>query len=199
MSRFNRRIIVATRRLLVRRPWLYWCGVAVATVVVWSSWQTRLDDLAEERAVWGTTVAVLVAAEPIDVGTPIVGAVESASFPAKLVPPSAITHANGIARHPIAAGEIIVASDISITVGPLALVPDGWAAVAIVESPASDARVGERVQVVSEGVVIAAEALVVDAAAEVTIVAMPAEAAPAAAHASQTSRASLVRSPEPSG
>ena len=88
----------------------------------------------------------------------------------------------------MSAGEIVTGVDVAAPdrAGPLALAPEGWLVVPVLESIPSGAGVGARVQVASGGVVIAAEALVVGYHEQATLIAVPAEAGamiPAAASA----------------
>jgi hypothetical protein len=106
--------------------------------------------------------------------------------PIALVPPSAIGTgvddiAGLVARQHVGTGEIVTTDDVGRLgqTAPAALVPDGWLAVPIVESPASGAQVGARVQIVSDGVVLAPDGRVVGYHDDVTLVAVPADAAPA--------------------
>ena len=58
------------------------------------------------------------------------------------------------------------------------MIPAGWLAVPIRESPASGARLGDRVHVVSDGFVISADGLVVGVHDDATLVAVPSDEAP---------------------
>ena len=72
----------------------------------------------------------------------------------------------------------MAATDLAPTTGPLALVPTGWLAVPVVESPTSGAAVGDRVRVVAQGVVLSEEGLVVGHSPDATLVAVRPDEAP---------------------
>ena len=96
-----------------------------------------------------------------------------------MIPGEAISEIDRqVARQRIAAGEVITAPDVSERDGPRALVPEGWLAVAIVESPSSGAGIGDRVQIASEGTVISSDAVVIGFVDDATLVAAPADEAP---------------------
>ena len=66
-------------------------------------------------------------------------------------------------------------SDVVGAGGRLPLLPVGWLAVPIVESPPSGAADGERVQLASDGIVVAGEAVVVGRIDDVTLIGVPAD------------------------
>jgi hypothetical protein len=112
--------------------------------------------------------------------------------PAALVPtdpldPGAIAEPL-VARQDVTAGEIVTAVDVGRAghTGAGALLPDGWAAVPIVESPPSGAAIGTRVQIAGGGVVLAPDAIVTGYHDDVTLVAVPAAVAPMVAAGAQT-------------
>jgi hypothetical protein len=93
-----------------------------------------------------------------------------------------------VARQHIAEGEVVTIVDVGRgdRSGPLGLAPDGWLAVPIVESPASGAAIGDRVRLAGDGMVIAAEAVIVGHHDDVTLVAVPAGVAPLVAAAAES-------------
>lgn len=192
-----RRRAAAARRVLARRPWLYWLAIgslAVAAAATVNAHATRLDTA---RDAWGSRVPVLVARRPIAPGEALADAVAVEQWPEALVGaalPSELS-AGAVARQHIAAGEPLGRSDVVPAGGPLALVPDGWVAVPVVESPASGAAPGDWVGVVSEGVVIAEEAVVVGSVDQATLIATPADVAPLLPLAADTGRLTLLRIP----
>ena len=189
------RAAVAWRRLVARRPWVHWLAVAVLAGGTASAVAARLDDVDATRRAWGDTARVAVAARPHEPGAPLV--VHVAEVPVALVPDAAIRPpgtAALVARQRIAEGEIVTAPDVT-GAGPLALVPEGWLAVPVVESPPSGAAVGDRVAIVSEGVVLTGEAVVVDVRDDVTLIAVPAEAAPAVPAAAAAGALAVLRAP----
>ena len=128
------------------------------------------------------------------------GLVQSPAFHhVAVVPPGALA-ADGsgefVARQPVSKGEIVTEVDVGREGGgALALVPDGWLAVPVLESPASGAAIGTRVHVVSDGVVLTDEAVVVGYHDDVTLVAVPASAAPMLPVASDNGSLALLMAP----
>jgi SAF domain len=165
---------VALRRLLAARPWLYWLAIATVAVAIAAAVLDRVDRVDATRDAWGRTTDVLVADRALAPGDPITGDV--AALPAAMVPAAAIAPPDAIghvARHHVAPGEIVTDADV-VGGGPLALAPQGWLVVPIVESPTSGAGHGDRVQIAADGLVIAADAIVVGSHDDVTLVAVPA-------------------------
>lgn len=164
------------RRVLARRPWLYWLAIgalATGTYVAVGN-HARRHDAARDR--WGRTSPVLITHMPVAPGEPLADSVRRTEWPEALAPPGAVMELEPgtVARQHIGAGEAVTDADVAPGEGPLALVPAGWAAVPIVESPPSGAAVGERVRVAAEGVIVAADGLVVGTVApDVTLVAVP--------------------------
>jgi hypothetical protein len=166
-------VVTRLRLLLVRRPWIWWVAVAAAAAVVGIGVAGALRRLDGERRSWGEARTVWVAAGAVAPGDPLV--VEARSYPVAVVPRDAVTQApNGaVARQRVAAGEVVVVADVSVT-GPPGLVPAGWVAVPVAQR-ATVARVGDAVaafadgQRLADGVVIAVdeEQVVVAVAPEV--------------------------------
>lgn len=178
-------IVVSARRLLVRRPWVHWLIVVTLATGAAASMLERADRVDAAREAWGATARVWVATKPLAPGDPIDA--EAREVPMAVVPPDPIEEIDGLTmRQHVGAGEMIAHVDVVAGSGPQALIPRGWLAVPLVESPSSGAAVGARVQVASDGIVISADALVVGRHDDVTVIAVPAiEAAlvPAAAEA----------------
>ena len=184
----------ALRRMHAKRPWVYWLFVGFVALGVAASMLERVDRVDAERAAWGESVTVFVATRAHVPGDSL--SVEARTVPAAIAPPGRITSSDGwVVRQHVGEGEIV--SDVSVTAGagPQALIPADWLGVPIVESPVSGALVGDRVRVVSDGVVIAREALVVGHHDDVTIVAVPAEIAPAVPAAADARSLSLLLVP----
>lgn len=124
--------LVLARRMLARHPLARWVVVALlagsaATVVA-----AQVRSVEAQRRSWGEMVTVWVARSGIEPGTPLdTEHVRSDRYPAAMVPPSAITAIGGTARQLISPGEIIVESDVGAASGPAALIPSGWAALAV--------------------------------------------------------------------
>ncbi len=176
---------VAGRRLLAKRPWLYWLVVGAAALGVAASMLERSERIDDARDAWGGTTTVWVATRSLAPGDPVLA--EAREVPVAVAPPQHVVSIDGLTtRQHVGPGEIIAERDVAAGTGPQAITPPGWLAVAIVESPASGAAVGDRVQVASDGLVISTDALVVGLHDDVTVLAVPAHEAalvPAAAAA----------------
>jgi len=190
-------VVARARTVLARHPWLYWltvlaAGAAAALVLVGAA--HRVD---EARAAWGRPVAVVVATAPLAPGDPLAGAVEERRLPAPLLPPSAL-HAvpdGAVVRQHVAAGEVLVTADVTAEDGPQALVPDGWAAVAVAEAVPTGARAGDAVRPVAGGAELADAGVVVGHHGDAVLVAVPRQDAAAVAHAAATGELALVLVP----
>ena len=175
-------VTVAARRQLARRPWLYWALVAVIAAACAATVLERVDQVDRARLAWGEGVTVLVATRDIEPGDRLGDAVGERIVPAAVVPDAAAVAepggaVGGRARQHVTAGEIITTVDVAAD-GPLALAPDDWLVVPVVESPGSGAEPGDRVQIVGDGLVISTEAIVIGPIDGATLVAVPADEAP---------------------
>jgi hypothetical protein len=184
------RLAVAVRRVLVRRPWIYWVLLVAVAVAAAAVVADRIHQVDEARAAWGDTRAVWVATADRAPGEVL--AVMVRRVPAAVVPAAALEPDQSdqppLARQQVSAGEIVTAVDVvgGDRSAPLALVPHGWLAVPVVETTPSGATTGDRVELASGGIVIATDAVVVEAGEQVTLLAVPADVAamiPAAAEA----------------
>jgi len=180
---------VALRRLLARRPWIHWLVVLAAALATGAALKQRVAGIDDAREAWGEARQVLVARRDTVPGELL--EVDVRDVPAAIVPQGAMDRSSGaerlIARQDVSAGEIVTAIDVGRAgqAGPEALLPDGWAAIPIVESPAAGATIGARVQVVGDGIVLAPDAIVVGYHDDVTLVGVPADAAPMVAAGAQ--------------
>lgn len=176
---------VTVRRLVAKRPWLYWLVVGAAALGVAASMMERSDRIDDARDAWGETTTVWVATKSLAPGDPVLA--EALEVPVAVAPPQHVVSIEGLTtRQHVGPGEVIAEGDVAAHTGPQAITPPGWLAVPIVESPPSGAAIGDRVQVASDGVVISADALVVGLHDDVTVLAVPAHEAalvPAAAAA----------------
>ncbi len=171
---------VAARRVLVKRPWIYWLVVAVAAAGAGASMLERSDRIDAQRAEWGNTRSVWIATADHAPGDPL--SVERRDVPRAVVADGAADTVDGLAaRQYIATGEIVHTTDIVALAGPQALTPTGWLAVPVRESPASGASIGDRVRVVGDGVVVSAEAVVVGHHDGSSLIAVPTDEAPSVA------------------
>jgi Flp pilus assembly protein CpaB len=179
------RPLVALRRLVARRPWVHWLVVAATATAFAASVLDRIDRVDAARDSWGRTVTVAVATARLRPGDEL--RAEERELPAAMVPEGAVSGpVAGVVRQHLGPGEIVTELDVAAPGGPQAMLPDRWLAVPVVEQPPSGAVVGDRVQVVSDGFVLSADALVVGLLDDVTLVAVPADEAaalPAAANA----------------
>lgn len=172
--------LVALRRLLVRRPWIYWLVVVTAAAGAGASLLERSDRVDAERASWGATRGVWVATADHAPGDPLIA--ERRTIPSAVVPGGAAVTVDGLtARQHLAAGEIVHSLDVVAFTGPQSLTPAGWLAVPVNESPNSGAAIGDRVRVVGDGVVLSQEGVVVGRHDVSTLVAVPTDEAPAIA------------------
>ncbi|MDJ0767691.1 MAG: hypothetical protein QNJ12_02815 [Ilumatobacter sp.] len=189
---------VAVRRVVARYPWLHWLAVLVVAAALSASVLERLDRVDAAAASWGSTSSVWMATRAVGHGEPV--AAELVELPDAVVPEGAVIDgdfdvAGTIARQHIAAGEIVMTHDVAVGDGPTALVPPGWLAVPVVESPPSSAGVGDRVVAVSDGFVIADDIVVTARVDDVTLVAVPADAAPLLPAAAEAGSLTLLLRP----
>lgn len=188
-----RRLTTHRRRLVARHPRLRWLPVVAASLAVVASVATHQRRSVDVRDAWGTTTAVWIATDDLGPGAPL--AVERRDVPLALAFDGALAAdarpEEYLVRQQIVAGSIVAAVDVAQGDGLDALIPAGWRGVAIEESPSSGARVGDRVDVVSDGVVLASDALVADRRDGVVVVAVPSGSAPLVALAGRTGVALL--------
>ncbi len=188
------RLAVAARRLGGRHPWVHWLLVGAVALAAAASIHDRVRRLDAEREAWGETRAVWVTSRAVAAGDTIVAVPRD--VPVAMLPDHPAIDVDGlVARHPIGSGEIVTDVAVAVDRGPASLVPDGWLAVPVVESPRVGAAVGEHVQAASEGFVIAPEALVVAVFDDVTLVAAPPDAAPLIAAAADAGTITLLLDP----
>lgn len=186
--------VVHARRTLVQRPWIYWLIVTLAAFGAAASMFERSARVDAARASWGATRTVLVATSPHAPGDPLEA--ETREVPGAVVADGAIDRGDGlVARQHIGAGEIIHDIDVVAVGGPQAMIPAGWLAVPIAESPPSGAALGDRVQVVSDGFAISLDGGVVGEHDGVTLVAVPAGEAPLIALAADSGNLTLLLKP----
>jgi len=184
------RITTALRRLTARRPWLRWLPLATTTtalVLSVGSYQSRAD---AARRAWSDTVEVWVADQPLGAGDPV--SADGATVAAVMVPEGALPGGRpptGRVVRRVAAGAVLTDLDVTHDDPSTALIPDGWRGVAVVEVTPSGASVGDRVDVVADGVVIASDAVVADTGVDPgtgVLLAVPADVAPLVALADDT-------------
>jgi hypothetical protein len=190
--------IAARLRLgLARSPWLYWAIVGVLAGTAGLLVMRAASGVDAARQSWGETRLVFVAGQAIEPGGPLDGSVSRREMPAPVVPVDAVTEldADAVARQRIAAGEIVVAHDVSPAAAPQSLIPNGWLAVAVAEPVASGAAVGDNVAVATGGIVVATDGLVVGVVGEALLVAVPADEAAQVAQAASTGEVAVLIRP----
>jgi hypothetical protein len=186
--------VARVRHVLARRPWLYWLAALVLAAGAGLVVADAVAGVDAARRAWGTTRAVVVAADDVAPGQLLADHVEVRTRPEPMVPAGAVSElpSTAIARQHIAAGEMIVAHDVAATDGPQALIPDGWRAVPVAEPVPSGAAVGDEVTAATGGVTLADDGVVVGLLAEGVLVAVPAEVAPQVAHAAVAGELTLM-------
>ncbi len=190
-------IVVVTRRLLARRPWVQWVLITTLAISITASVHDRLGQIDARRDAWGSTRTVFVADRPTDIGDLLHA--RPLDVPVALIPAAAITASadivDTVARQSIGEGEIVTRADVAADAGAQAMTPAGWLAVPIVEATRSGAMVGDRVQVASDGFVLSARAFVVAQFDEVTVLAVPAAEAPLLPAAAEAAALTLLLEP----
>ncbi len=136
------------RLALARRPWVYWVFVVACAAIVWStiaSAQSRLD---KQRHRWGETRRVWVAAVDISPGDLMLAAARD--YPVAMLPASAIDDepVGAIATASVAAGEVIVTSDVSPDERG---VPPDWVVFALGPHGVPALRPGDQVAIFGSG------------------------------------------------
>lgn len=185
------------RRVLTRRPWVYWVVVTALAAALAAATQANLTEVRRARDSWGDSTTVWVATSDVARGQPVAGRVVLRQFATAMVPANAVFAAEipGVARQQISAGEVVTTFDVTADDDQLALVPVGWLAVVVIESPRSGAAVGSQVRLAADGVVIADEALVIGDVDGATLVAVPEAVAPLVPVAAASGTLSLLRVP----
>lgn len=164
------------RSTLARHPLLWWATVGALAVlcgVLVAGAMRRVD---EQRRAWGATRPVWVATAALAPGEPL--EFERRDYPVAMLPSAAVTSSpvGAVAHQRVAAGEVIVAGDVS-TGGLAGLIPPGSVAVAV-PARASQFHVGDGIVAFANGERLA-NGQVVGVEAEQVLVAVPADAAPA--------------------
>ena len=184
----------ALRRWLAPRPWVRRVVLVASAAVFVTAVADHRHDLTAARAAWGDTKPVWVARTDSVAGEPI--SAELVELPLAVLPgrPTDADPNGVVARQSLTTGEVVVAVDVAPDGAPADLIPGGWLAVPIAEATEAHARVGERVVVTTDGVIVSDRALVVDTNDGVPLVAVPAEVAPLVALANDTG-VTLLRTP----
>lgn len=181
-------LVSRARHELARRRWLYRSLVVVLIAVTWwtaARWAEQVD---AQRSTWGDTVDVWVATRDVAAGEPLHDAIERRAFPLAVVPAAAVNDVGQAtaARRAVPAGAVVTELDVAASASPGAMLAAHEVGVAVVERVPSGARTGDRVMVVSDGIVLAATATVAGVSDDRVVVAVPVDVAPmvaAATHA----------------
>lgn len=191
------------RRRLARLHRWWWVATALlAGAAAWGVVDAMTGAAAAQDA-WGTPVDVLVVRRDVAAGQPL--DTEIRSVPSTVVPDDALlagemppggSGAELVARHAIGAGEMLVAGDVEVG-GVVGRIPDGWRAITVMEHRSSGAAIGERVDVVGDGLLIAVGAHVIEVtpAERLVTLAVESSAAPTVAAADATATITLLRRP----
>lgn len=179
---------------MARHPWIYWTVIAVVAGAVAMGTERAMAGVDAQRRSWGEQTAVWVASARIEPGQPIRSSRQQ--VPRAMVPASAVDVApdDSVARQRIGAGEIITDVDVAAP-GPAGLVPDGWVAFAV-PVPSAPWAVGDHVRVYAVDQFVSA-GIVVDEGDSASVVAIPAESAPAMATALQADTVTIALAPTP--
>lgn len=183
------------RSLVARHRVVYWSVVACLMMVVGATLVIESRRVNAARDAWGDVVEVWIADADIASGAPL--AATRTTVPLAMVPARALTGdlpADAVARQHVSRGEMLVEPD--IVSGRLPLVPDGWRAVAIAADDTTlELAMGDRVDVVAGGAVLASDGVVVQVGAGAVTIGVAAEDAPSVAVAALDRSAVVVFRP----
>lgn len=176
---------------LARNRWIRRCAVCVLAAAVGAAVESQLDRLERERAEWGETADLAVATSASAPGEVIDA--ELRTLPARAVPDDALTEVpdGATARRRVGAGEILVAADITLAIGPAATASTGEVVVTMEYATASDADVGVEIEIYSDGLVLAEQGRIVGVDPGVVHVAVERTAGPNVADAALRRSATL--------
>ena len=180
LSRPMSRLVPGVRRLLARRPWIYWMFVVIVAGLIALLVSNALAEVRRERATWGETTSVQVAIAEIGPGDLIAPLVETRTVPIAMAPPAAVgsVASGATARQQVGIGEIVVGTDIGLGEGPLALMPTDWLAISVDDSSSATFDVGDHAVVLATGSVIAPDAIIIEVLADGVVIGVPADDAP---------------------
>jgi hypothetical protein len=176
--------------VLARHPLLYWIVVAVCAGVAAHVVAGAVREVDRERSRWGDTSEVWVAAHAVVPGEAI--AAELRTLPLALMPDGVVERdpVGAVALQRLAAGEIVTTADVGG--GALELLPQSWQGVAFAADDTTiRLRIGDRVGVVADGVVVVESAVVIDVAERSVTVGVPSADAASAALAARAQTAAL--------
>lgn len=188
-------VAAQARQFLARHPWVYWTAVLSLAAVVALALYRQSSQLEQARDQWQATRTVLVADINLAPGDPIDAS--KRTLPLAAIPESALAEipARSRLRQRVASGEVLVATDITQIPGPAARAAPGTIVVALTDPLSREVTVGLQVQIVAEGIVLAAEAIVVETIDDVIFIAVAEHEAPNVAAAAQAGLAALIYLP----
>jgi hypothetical protein len=171
------------RSFIARHRATYWIGVGCLTAAVVWTLVAQSRGVAAARDRWGTPVSVWMTAGDTPTGEPIVA--ERREVPQAMLPRHALTvalPAGAVAMRPLSGNAILVSTDIGR--GRLPLLTQGSRAVAIATDDGTIAlAVGDHVDLVSAGAVLATDGVVLEVRPGAVLVGVLADRAPAVAAA----------------
>ena len=85
------RHLAMVRRVLARRPWIYWLVVAAVAAGCAIATASVLGGVDDERARWGDTAVVLVADRDVAAGEPLADLLTERRYPIAMIPPARST------------------------------------------------------------------------------------------------------------
>jgi hypothetical protein len=184
--------VVRARVFLARHPWWYWLAVAALAVAIAAIARDRLAEVDRTREEWGSSRAVIVAEGDHEPGDEL--HVSTVEVPAAAVPPSALENLppDVRLRQRVAAGEVLVATDIADSDGPAARAGPGTVVVGVVDPAAPVDVIGVAVRIAAECVVLAERGTIVEINGEVVYVAVDAASGPMVAAAAQQRLAGIL-------
>jgi hypothetical protein len=188
-------VAARARLVLARRPWIYWAVVAVLAVVAAAIVQAQMRSIATERARWGESRTVLVAAHQHEPGDALVAT--PVELPVAALPADVLDELpdGAVVRQRLATGEVVTGLDVTARAGPASLAEPGTVVVALSDPLARDVTIGLAVQVSADGLVVADDATVTAVVDDVVFVAVRERDGPSVAAAAQQGLASLLYLP----
>ena len=179
------------RLVLARRPWIRWLAVGVAAATVGASVHAQLQSIDAARAQWIDQQRVPIATATVSAGEALVW--EWRSIPAVGVPDGAALAIpdDVVARQRVGIGEIVVDADLTVGDGPAAGAAAGHVVVPVSDPLVTAPPVGVAVAIYSDGLVLAAEARIVQVDGSVVFVEVDVADAPMVAAAARTHQASI--------
>jgi hypothetical protein len=184
-------LLVRCRSHLARHPGHFWAVVVALAGVVTLVVLSQLSAARRAESAWSDRVGVWVAVGDTDAGDLV--AVRAVELPAAAAPTRAVVDdpSGSIARRPIVAGAVL--TDLDLADGRDDLIPTGHGAIAVAfDDTTLPVIVGDVVDVVADGAVVAAHGVVIERTDSAVVVAVDIGDAPAAALAALERRASLV-------